>query len=49
MPIRSGLGCDRATEIRIYTRSLIEIFGNLAAQVEVPAGDVAAGRTYRRS
>ena len=45
-PIRFGFGDPDATEIRIYTRSLIEIFGNLAAQVEVPSSDVAAGRTY---
>jgi hypothetical protein len=45
-PIRFGFGEGRPSEIRIYTRSLIEILGNLAAQVEVPAGNVAAGRTY---
>jgi hypothetical protein len=45
-PIRFGFGEARGTEVRIYTRSLIEILGNLAAQVEVPGGDVAAGRTY---
>ena len=45
-PIRFGFSEGRAGEIRIYTRSLIEILTNLAVQVEVPAGDVAAGRTY---
>jgi len=45
-PIRFGFGEGRASEIRIYTRSLIEILGNLAAQIEVPAGNVAAGRTF---
>ena len=45
-PIRFGFSQGRADEIRIYTRSLIEILTNLAAQVEVPADDVAAGRTY---
>jgi hypothetical protein len=45
-PIRFGFGRERATEIRIYTRSLIEILGNLAGQVEVPEDNVAAGRTY---
>lgn len=45
-PIRFGFGEARPSEIRIYTRSLIEIMANLAARVEVPAGDVAAGRTY---
>ena len=45
-PIRFGFSEGRAGEIRIYTRSFIEILGNLAAQVEVPPDDVAAGRTY---
>jgi hypothetical protein len=45
-PIRFGFGTGRANEIKIYTRSLLEILNNLAAQIEVPAGDVAAGRTY---
>jgi hypothetical protein len=45
-PIRFGFSEGRAGEIRIYTRSLIEILGNLAAQVEVPPDDIAAGRTY---
>jgi hypothetical protein len=45
-PIRFGFGSGRPDEIRIYTRSLLEILGNLAAQVEVPGADVAAGRTY---
>ena len=45
-PIRFGFSEGRAGEIRIYTRSFIEILGNLAAQVEVPADDVVAGRTY---
>jgi hypothetical protein len=45
-PIRFGFSEGRAGEIRIYTRSLIEILGNLAAQVEVLPDDIAAGRTY---
>jgi hypothetical protein len=45
-PIRFGFGEPRPSEIRIYTRSLIEILSNLAAQVEVPPRNVAAGRTY---
>ena len=45
-PIRFGFGETRPSEIRIYTRSLIEILSNLAAQVEVPARNVAAGRTH---
>ena len=46
VPIRFGFGAARPSEIRIYTRSLIEIMSNLAARVEVPAGNIAAGRTY---
>jgi hypothetical protein len=45
-PIRFGFGTGEAGEIRIYTRSLLEILNNLAAQIEVPGADVAAGRTY---
>jgi hypothetical protein len=45
-PIRFGFGTGEAGEIRIYTRSLLEILDILAAQIEVPGGDVAAGRTY---
>jgi hypothetical protein len=45
-PIRFGFGASETDEIRIYTRSLLEILDILAAQIEVPAGDVAAGRTY---
>jgi hypothetical protein len=45
-PIRFGFSEGRAGEIRIYTRPLIEILGNLASQVEVPPEDIAAGRTY---
>jgi hypothetical protein len=44
-PIRFGFGRGGRDEIRIYTRSLLEIMTNLAAQIEVPAGTVAAGRT----
>jgi hypothetical protein len=45
-PIRFGFGRDEPTEIRIYTRSLIEILSNLSAQVEVPDDNVDGGRTY---
>jgi hypothetical protein len=45
-PIRFGFGDGRPGEIRIYTRSLIEILSILGAQIEVPAPDVSAGRTY---
>jgi hypothetical protein len=46
-PIRFGFGTGRTDEIRMYTRSLLEILSNLAAQIEVPGADVAEGRTYR--
>jgi hypothetical protein len=45
-PIHFGFGTGHPGEIRIYTRSLLEILTNLAAQIEVPEGDVAEGRTY---
>ena len=45
-PIRFGFGDGRPDEIRIYTRSLIEILSILGAQIEVPGSDVASGRTY---
>jgi hypothetical protein len=45
-PIRFGFGADRTSEIRIYTRSLIEILGTLAGQIQVPGDNVTAGRTY---
>lgn len=45
-PIRFGFSEGRTDEIRIYTRSMVEILGNLAARVEVPPDDIAAGRTY---
>jgi hypothetical protein len=45
-PIRFGFGVDRTSEIRIYTRSLIEILSTLADQIEVPADNITAGRTY---
>jgi hypothetical protein len=45
-PIRFGFSEGRTGEIRIYTRSMVEILGNLAPQIEVPPADIAAGRTY---
>jgi hypothetical protein len=45
-PIWFGLGQRSPNEIRMYTRSLIEILGNLAARIQVPAEDVTEGRTY---
>lgn len=45
-PIHFGFGSGRPDQIRMYTRSLLEILSNLAAQVDVPEADVAAGRTY---
>ncbi|HEX5077592.1 MAG TPA: hypothetical protein VFV80_00475 [Geminicoccaceae bacterium] len=45
-PIRFGFGTGEPDEIRIYTRSLLEIMTNLAAQIQVPPGDVGEGRTF---
>jgi hypothetical protein len=36
----------RPGQIAIRTRSLIEVLGQLAADIDVPVGDVADGRTY---
>jgi hypothetical protein len=41
-----GFGAGARDEIRVYTRSLFEILDSLAGRIEVPDGDVAAGRTY---
>jgi hypothetical protein len=46
-PIRFGFGSGEPNEIRMYTRSLLEILSNLASQIEVPESDVAEGRTYQ--
>jgi hypothetical protein len=45
-PIRFGFGSGGSDEIRIYTRSVLEIMSNLAAQIEVPGDVVTDGRTY---
>lgn len=44
-----GFGDSGGDEIAIYTRSLYEILGFLAAEIEVPPPAVAAGRTYATS
>ena len=36
----------RPGQIAIRTRSLIEVLGQLAADIDVPQGDVTEGRTY---
>ena len=41
-----GFGTGARDEIRVYSRSLFEILDSLAGRIEVPADDVAAGRTY---
>jgi hypothetical protein len=41
-----GFGGGARDQIKVYTRSLFEILDSLAARIEVPDGDVAAGRTY---
>jgi hypothetical protein len=42
-PIHFGFGSGGPDEIRMYTRSLLEILSNLAAQVEVPEGEHRRG------
>jgi hypothetical protein len=41
-----GFGAGVRDEVKVYTRSLFEILDSLAARIEVPDGDVTAGRTY---
>ena len=40
------LGQAKPGQIAIRTRSLVEVLGQLAADIDVPAGDVSDGRTY---
>jgi hypothetical protein len=42
--ITFGLGHRSGTEIAVFTRSIIEMLGDLAARIEVPEGDLRAGR-----
>ena len=44
--IAFGFGEGARQEIKVYTRSLFDILSSLAARIEVPDGDIAAGRTY---
>lgn len=44
--IAFGLGDHRSDRITLYTRSLIEILGALAAEIELPEGFDGSGRTY---
>jgi hypothetical protein len=44
--IAFGFGDGARHEIKVYTRSLFEILSSLAALIEVPESDIAAGRTY---
>jgi hypothetical protein len=46
-PIRFGFGDGQPRELRIYTRSLIDILSILGAQIEVPQDDIVEGRTYQ--
>jgi hypothetical protein len=46
-PIIFGFGLDPAGGIAVFTRSLIEILGEIGAEMEVPEGDVEDGRTFR--
>lgn len=41
-----SLGAVGPGQIGIRTRSLVEVLGQLAADIEAPAADVEAGRTY---
>jgi hypothetical protein len=41
-----GFGAGARDQVKVYTRSLFEILDSLAGRIEVPDGDVAAGRTY---
>ena len=41
-----ALAAVRPGQIPIRTRSLVEVLGQLAADIDVPADDLAAGRTY---
>jgi hypothetical protein len=45
--VLSGLGRGGGDTLTVGTRSLIEVMGQLAADVDVPADDIAAGRTFR--
>jgi hypothetical protein len=40
------LAPPRSGQIAIRTRALIEVLGQLAADIDVPSGDVVEGRTY---
>ncbi len=40
-----GFGAGARDQIKVYTRSLFEILDSLAARIEAPEDDVAAGRT----
>jgi hypothetical protein len=44
--IQFGFGTGARDQVDVYTRSLFEILDSLAARIEVPDGDVTAGRTY---
>ena len=46
-PIRFGFGDGEPRELRIYTRSLIDILTILGAQIQVPQEHVNSGRTYQ--
>ena len=45
--VLSGLGRSGSDTLTVGTRSLIEVMGQLAADVDVPADDIEAGRTFR--
>jgi hypothetical protein len=45
--IAFGFGDGARQEIKVYTRSLFDILSSLAARIQVPDADIAAGRTYQ--
>jgi hypothetical protein len=44
--IQFGFGAGVGDEVKVYSRSLFEILDSLAGRIDVPDGDVTAGRTY---
>ena len=47
--VEQGLFARGSSSIVVRTRSMIEVLGRLAADVDVPADDLEAGRTFRVS
>jgi hypothetical protein len=47
LPVVYDRGLRSPSALAVRTRSLIEVLGQLAADVDVPEGDLESGRTYR--